>query len=76
MPNTFYYSDAKLMKGLKLAVTVVASLLPIISIVVLCSIDGMKKRLGMIGLFTTMFSMSLGVMTGGKPIEIFAATAA
>jgi hypothetical protein len=74
--NFVHYSDAKLLRGIKLAVTVVASLLPIVSIVVLCSIVGLKKRLGMIGLFTTMFSMSLGVMTGGKPIEIFAATAA
>jgi hypothetical protein len=31
--------------------------------------------MGMIGLFSTMFSMSLGVMTSGKPIEIFVATA-
>jgi hypothetical protein len=74
--NFVHYSDVKLLRGIKLAVTVVASLLPIVSIVVLCSIVGLKKRLGMLGLFTTMFSMSLGVMTGGKPIEIFAATAA
>jgi len=74
--NFVHYSDVKLLRGIKLAVTVVASLLPIVSIVVLCSIVGLKKRLGMIGLFTTMFSMSLGVMTSGKPIEIFAATTA
>jgi len=71
-----YYSDTKLLRGLKLVITAVASLLPIVSIVVLCSVVSMKKRLGIIGVFTTVFSLSLGVMTGGRAIEIFAATAA
>jgi hypothetical protein len=61
---------------MRLTITVVASLLPILSIVVLASIANLKKRLGIIGLFTTVFSLSLSVLTGGRAIEIFAATTA
>ena len=56
--------------------TAIASLLPVVSIVVLSSVNSLRERLGIIGLFTTMFSLSLSLLTGGRAIEIFAATAA
>ncbi|OMP82809.1 hypothetical protein BK809_0000999 [Diplodia seriata] len=54
--------------------TVVASLLPVLAIVVLYSVHGMSARLGLVAAFTAAFSTSLWFMTDGKIIEVFAAT--
>ncbi|KAG9236257.1 hypothetical protein BJ875DRAFT_503479 [Amylocarpus encephaloides] len=54
--------------------TVVASLLPVLAIIILYCVKSMSTRLGLVGLFTTIFSFSLMVFTNAKRGEIFAAT--
>lgn len=56
--------------------TVVASLLPVGSIIVLYFISSMTTRLVIIGVFTAIFSLALGLLTNGRLVEIFSATAA
>ena len=56
--------------------TTMASTVPIASIVVLYLITSDKVRLVVIGLFTALFSFTLGLLTRARPIEIFSATAA
>jgi phosphoribosylpyrophosphate synthetase len=55
--------------------TAIASLLPVLAVVVLYSVREMLARLGMIALFTVMFALALMVTTKAKRVEIFAATA-
>lgn len=78
--ETVYYSPEKLTRGLRritaVVSTVLASLLPIASIVVLYLISDMTTRLVVIGIFTAVFSLGLGLLTRGQMAEIFSATAA
>ncbi|KAF2659984.1 hypothetical protein K491DRAFT_124748 [Lophiostoma macrostomum CBS 122681] len=76
MPHTVSYSYVGLERISRLLMTTVASTLPVVSIIVLYSVSNMSKRLGLMGLFTALFSLVLGLLTNGKPIEIFSATAA
>jgi hypothetical protein len=55
---------------------VIASLLPVLAIVVLYLVTDMPKRLGLLAAFTASFSTSLWFPTEGRPIETFSATAA
>ncbi|PVH73039.1 hypothetical protein DL98DRAFT_432025 [Cadophora sp. DSE1049] len=54
--------------------TIIASLLPILAIVVLYCVDSMKARLGLVALFTFTFTAALSFFTGAKRGEIFIAT--
>ncbi|KAJ3555625.1 hypothetical protein NPX13_g10319 [Xylaria arbuscula] len=74
--NTVYYSYNGVIRLSMLLGTVLASLLPIGSIIILYSIRDVATRLAMIGVFTAMFSFGLGVFTNGRMVEIFSATAA
>jgi hypothetical protein len=78
--ETVYYSPEKLTRRLgritAVLSTVLASLLPIASIVVLYLISDMTTRLMVIGGFTAAFSLGLGLLTRGQMAEIFSATAA
>ncbi|KAI1357465.1 hypothetical protein F5Y08DRAFT_333857 [Xylaria arbuscula] len=74
--NTVYYSYNGVIRLSMLLGTVLASLLPIGSIIILYSIRDVATRLAMIGVFTAMFSFGLGVFTNGRIVEIFSATAA
>jgi hypothetical protein len=75
-PNTVHYADSKVTSIAALFGTVIASLLPILAIVVLYVVTDMPKRLGLLAVFTASFSTSLWFLTEGRPIEIFSATAA
>jgi hypothetical protein len=54
----------------------VASLLPICSIVALFTVQSNGVRLGMLAIFSACFSLALALMTSAQRIEVFAATAA
>ncbi|TVY33855.1 hypothetical protein LSUB1_G007853, partial [Lachnellula subtilissima] len=56
--------------------TAIASLLPVLAVVVLYCVSEMLTRLVMVALFTVIFSLALVTTTKAKRIEIFAATAA
>jgi hypothetical protein len=56
--------------------TAISSSLPVLAVAVLYCIRNMLMRLGMVALFTVLFSLALMATTKAKRIEIFAATAA
>jgi hypothetical protein len=59
-----------------LLIYTIASLLPVVSIVVLYLVDSMPKRLGIVAGFTAAFSIALALFTRARRVDIFAATAA
>ncbi|KAE8448777.1 hypothetical protein EG329_008779 [Mollisiaceae sp. DMI_Dod_QoI] len=76
LAGTVVYDDAHIRSLTKAVATVLACMLPTLSIVVLYMVQTMSKRLGAVTAFTTLFSISLVVMTNAEMIDIFAATAA
>jgi len=75
-PNTVVYSHYRLERISRLLTTTIASTLPVVSMVVLFVVNNTLRRLGLVGFFTALFSLTLGLLTSGTPIEIFSATAA
>jgi hypothetical protein len=56
---------------------VFSCLVPLLSIIVLALVDSPRGRIGLICLFTILFSLCLAVATKAqRRVEIFAATAA
>lgn len=74
--NTVHYSDSKIAKVAGFFGTVLSCLLPVLAIVILYMVNGMSKRLGLVGLFTAIFSACLWFMTDGRLVEIFSGTSA
>jgi hypothetical protein len=72
----YHYKESFLEATLGILTTVVASILPICSVVVLYVVQSNGLRLGMIVVFSTCFSLALTLMTSARKIEVFAATAA
>ncbi|KAE8448984.1 hypothetical protein EG329_008572 [Mollisiaceae sp. DMI_Dod_QoI] len=72
----YHYKESTLESVLSILATVVASLLPICSVVALYIIQSNGVRLGMIAIFSACFSFALSIMTSARRIEVFAATAA
>ncbi|KAK0109283.1 hypothetical protein ONS96_003103 [Cadophora gregata f. sp. sojae] len=73
-PGIASYEKDTLHKYTSHITTVVASLLPILSIVVLYCVGSMKARLGLVAFFTFTFAAALSFFTGAKRGEIFIAT--
>jgi hypothetical protein len=55
--------------------TVVASLLPMLTIIVLYHVNSMNTRMGLIALFIILFTISLSLFTNSTRSEVFIATA-
>lgn len=72
----YNYREPTLIKILDMLVTVVASLLPLLSTIVLYILPSDELRLGVVVIFSAIFALALTVMTSGRRIEVFAATAA
>jgi hypothetical protein len=68
------YQDHSIQKCISYITMLIASLIPILAIVVLFCVGSMKARLGLVALFTIIFTMSLTILTSAKKAEIFAAT--
>ena len=56
--------------------TVLASVLPVLAIIVLYLVQGMGVRLGLVAAFTTLFSTCLWFLRPGQLIDVFSATSA
>ena len=54
---------------------VLSLLLPIVSIIVLYLVESVPKRLGIVAIFTAVFSLTPTIITTAKRTEISAATA-
>jgi hypothetical protein len=76
LKNTIRYRDEGTFRVLKTLTTLVACLLPIAGIAVLNVIQYMPTRLGMIAIFTALFSFTLNLTTAARMKDIFSATAA
>ncbi|KAF8865145.1 hypothetical protein BDZ45DRAFT_721289 [Acephala macrosclerotiorum] len=74
--NLFHYSDSHIIGIIDVIGTVVASMIPLVSIVILYYIRNLGARLGVLCACTLLFSTSLAVVTKARRIEIFACTAA
>ena len=74
--DLFHYDDNHLKIPAHIVSTLFASLLPSLSIVVLYVVHDMTKRLGLIAVFTAVFSVTLASLTKARTVDIFAATAA
>jgi hypothetical protein len=72
----YNYEETLLHKICRIATTVIASILPLCSIIILYVVENNAVRLGVIVLLTALFSLALALMTNSRTIEIFAATSA
>jgi hypothetical protein len=72
----YHYQEETVLRLADVIGTVVSALLPILAVVVLYCVKNMWARLGLVALFTVLFSLVLGLVATGKRIEVFAATAA
>lgn len=68
--------DSTIFRFTSLITSIVASLVPIASIIVLYSVRSMEARIGIIGAFNLLISTCLSMFTNAKRSEIFAITAA
>ncbi|KAH7055581.1 hypothetical protein B0J12DRAFT_738308 [Macrophomina phaseolina] len=67
------YTGKKFLRAAALVGTIVASILPVLAIV-LYTVQDTPARLGLIAAFTAVFSTCLWFMTEGNLIEVFTAT--
>lgn len=74
--NIAEYSDSSIAKVANLVGTVLASVLPVIAIVVLYLVKGTGIRLGLVGVFSAIFSTCLWFLNDGSLVEVFSATSA
>jgi hypothetical protein len=74
--NIFLYRDSHFYHVANVVGTLISSLIPMSSTVVLYFVKDMPTRLGILCLFTAIFSIALSMVTSGTRVEIFAATAA
>ncbi|ORY62310.1 uncharacterized protein BCR38DRAFT_525336 [Pseudomassariella vexata] len=72
----YNYAESSLISTVQILTTVVASLLPLCSVVTLYITESNNMRLGMIVVFSACFSLALATMTNARTVEVFAATAA
>ncbi|KAH7350639.1 hypothetical protein BKA65DRAFT_476018 [Rhexocercosporidium sp. MPI-PUGE-AT-0058] len=70
------YEESVLHRYTSHITTIIASLLPVLAIVVLYCVDSMKARLGLIAFFTFMFTTALSFFTNASRGETFMATSA
>lgn len=71
-----YYDNRHIEAVTNILGTVLSSLAPLVSIVVLSFVVNGRARLGLVCAFTTLFCFSLAIATKARRVEIFAATAA
>lgn len=70
------YEDTKILRITHWITSIVASLIPILSIVILYIVHSMSARLGIIASFSVLASVCLNTLTSAKRSDIFAITAA
>ncbi|KAI0907403.1 hypothetical protein F4823DRAFT_603214 [Ustulina deusta] len=75
-PSLYHYPDERILVFLGIVGSVLSSVLPTLSIIILFFVHDMLARLGLVTLFTFLFSLTMSLATKAKRYEIFAATAA
>lgn len=74
--NLAEYSDTGITKAANLVGTVLASILPVVAIVVLYLMEGTGTRLGLVAVFSALFSTCLWFLNDGNLVQVFSATSA
>jgi FtsH-binding integral membrane protein len=74
--NEVSYNDSLILKAASMSATMLAALLIVAPVVVLDEINSMRVRLGLMSVFTVVFSLCVARLTGAKRTDVFAATAA
>jgi hypothetical protein len=74
--NLHHYDDREIETVTNILGTMFSSLAPLVSIIVLSFIRSARVRLGLVCVFTFLFSGCLAIATKARRVEIFAATAA
>ncbi|KAI0834736.1 hypothetical protein F5Y06DRAFT_306613 [Hypoxylon sp. FL0890] len=72
----YQYSDIKIRAVVHTLGSVMSTVVPIISIVVLYLVESMPLRLGLVCIFSVIFSVAMSLVTNARRVEIFAAAAA
>ena len=75
-PGIVQYDDTQLTTISNAVGVVFASLVPTVSVLVLYFIKNMLVRIGLLVVFTAIFSAALALFTSARKIEIFSAIAA
>lgn len=75
-PKLDDFTDKKLLRWTFMVASVLASALPIVSIVILYWVRSIKVRLGLIAIFNIVLSFVLAWFTSAKRAEVFAVSAA
>ncbi|KAK3652931.1 hypothetical protein LTR56_004879 [Elasticomyces elasticus] len=70
------YSDSAVSKTASLVGTVLASILPVLAIVALYLVQGTGVRLGLITVFSAIFSTCVWLLHDGEIVAVFSATSA
>ncbi|KAL6415592.1 hypothetical protein AUP68_02157 [Ilyonectria robusta] len=76
LQNSIIYSDTGIKRVTRSITIMIASLLPILTTVILYLVKDTSVRLGIVAGFTALFSLALGFFTRAMLPEIFSATAA
>ncbi|KAH8685797.1 hypothetical protein BGZ60DRAFT_523076 [Tricladium varicosporioides] len=74
--NAFEYSDKHIIRTIDILGSIVASMTPLLSVVILYFVKSLGTRLAVLCIFTLLFSICLALVTKARRIEIFACTAA
>ena len=72
----YHYRSRKVRTALDILGAALSSIIPMVSIIVLVFVTGLLTRLGLVCLFTFLFSICLSGATNARRIEVFGATAA
>ncbi|OTA94639.1 hypothetical protein M434DRAFT_383139 [Hypoxylon sp. CO27-5] len=72
----YQYSDAKIRVVVHTLESVLSTVVPILSIVILYFSESMPLRLGLVCIFSVIFSVAMSLITNARRVEIFAAAAA
>ena len=75
-PDIITYSNARLEYAVDISSSVISSILPAVSIIVLYFIRSLMVRLWVIIAFTTSFAIALAALVKPRRVEVFAATTA
>ncbi len=68
------YDDSRLDRASSIIAAILSSVVPVLTIFALNAVQTIEARIGMIVIFTGLFSAMLAIFSSAKRIEIFAAT--
>ncbi|KAI1458917.1 hypothetical protein F4805DRAFT_106702 [Annulohypoxylon moriforme] len=72
----YQYPDARIRIIVHTLGSIMSTVVPMISIIALYFVDSMPLRLGLVSIFSVIFSVVMSLVTNAKRVEIFAAVAA